>query len=1076
MNSIPFGGRPQPRLVSTQTNFSVDEAPKGLLIEHWAELQASGIAADVAAANVASWGPGTARHWESERAELVAYARKQIQTGSVAGNGYAQNQAGHLAPALIKLDQRYRHLEAGGWRSTSEALPGLKPFDQWKPNQTRPKFRKGGAGQWEPQPGKAIKYEAQPQHPDGGGLLLPHVPLRCWLLIADRQKLPRPDAAAVAAGFWPWALATPGLQLLICEGWKKALAAVSAGWAAVALPGVQMGRRVGSDGAERLIAELQLLSCKGRRWLIAFDAEARPSTAAKVAAAAGALTRALRAADGLPLIAWLPLLPGTDKTGLDDLLAAAGPEALARALADIAPRPVLPRLRAADLVAPAGAWLGDACPYPSAEVAPLLVVRAPIGCGKTEAAAARVAPLAAAGVAMLMPSHRKALGQAAAERLGIPWCPEPGSPERWQGVAGCWDSWCPDSHLRINGSDRSGGVVLLDEWMQAVEHLLLSTGTALAKRRGPVLRTAAEQLSRASQIIAMDAQLSDWGVQLLERLSGRRAYVISSEHKPMAGRLLYAPAGFKTPMAAANAFRAKWAGLVAAGDPFLCWCSAQQLQFRNSPTTLAIHHLELRPNARVVVIDSTTPELAAELAADPDAFAQRFDALYVSPAISSGISFRTWKPAAVIAYAGGRIAPEHVAQALGRVRCPAVPAFVFAPERCPGNALRVGSGSTKGAQLVSDMRAVADPLLGVLADAGDPWLEAWGELGAQRNRQRFAYAATIAGLLEREGWALQSPDKYSAAGVLVTVTPTETNIGLHRIITVAKTEADEALINARPLSITEASELSKSKKLSPLDQAALNRYRLAERWGLKDAAPTVELLAADSDGLRDRLRLGWLLTTPEALELIPKHDQAVIAALDPAGQPFAPDRLRVALSHRVAALQALQLPQLLERFAAGETIAANDPAVVTLHINATTHRNQLVAAVGVSPGQKGTGTLRALLLACGWVLVKGGRIKARGTDRDAYTYKARPLALPAGVDAAALTGVWSVELVAPIAGAKSSPIDKTYREEKSPTPSPGTTWFRVQARSVALPWAAGPPLTASSAVSGYQSPATCGRH
>jgi hypothetical protein len=102
---------------------------------------------------------------------------------------------------------------------------------------------------------------------------------------------------------------------------------------------VQMGRRIGPDGAERLIAELQLLAPR-RRWLIAFDAEARPSTATKVAAAAGALARALRSAGGRVEIARLPLLPQADKTGLDDLLAAAGPEALDRALATIrAPGP-----------------------------------------------------------------------------------------------------------------------------------------------------------------------------------------------------------------------------------------------------------------------------------------------------------------------------------------------------------------------------------------------------------------------------------------------------------------------------------------------------------------------------------------------------------------------------------------------------------------------------------------------------------------------------------------------------------------------------------------------------------------
>ncbi len=305
-----------------------------LLDQHFSELvDGSGIAPDLAALNAASFGPGSDRHWESERAELVRFARRQIQTASVTGKGHQQNQPGHLAARLISLDQRYRHFEQGGWRSLSAALPGLEAFDQWKPDEQRQRHDK---------PGKAIKYEAPPGCPDGGGLLLPRIPDRYWQLICERQGLPFP--ADRTGGFWSWALATPELQLLICEGFKKALAALSAGWAAVALPGVQMGRRrVGDD--ERLIEALQLLAPE-RRWLIAFDAEAKPSTAVKVGAAAGALARALRAAGGRPEIARLPLLPGTDKTGLDDLLAAAGPEALDRALADTGPRaPLSDRLR-----------------------------------------------------------------------------------------------------------------------------------------------------------------------------------------------------------------------------------------------------------------------------------------------------------------------------------------------------------------------------------------------------------------------------------------------------------------------------------------------------------------------------------------------------------------------------------------------------------------------------------------------------------------------------------------------------------------------------------------------------------
>jgi hypothetical protein len=300
-------------------------------------------------------------------------------------------------------------------------------------------------------------------------------------------------------------------------------------------------------------------------------------------------------------------------------------------------------------------------------------------------------------------------------------------------------------------------VLLADEWMQQLEHLLLSTGTALGdSRRVAVLRTLAEQLPRLRQTVAMDAQLADLGVQLLERLTGRRAHVIRSDHKPMQGRPLHCYGGTEPPVAA---FRVKLDELIRAGQPFLCWSSAQKAGQRNAAQTLANLHRQTRPGDLVDVLDSTTPERAAEVATDPDGFAERRTAeaaaqggswaLYCSPAISSGISFQRWKPAAVIAYSGGRIAPEHAAQALARVRSPEVPAYLYAPERCPGAALRVGSGATKPAELIAKLRAVSDPLLGMLESAGadGAWLQAWGELGAYRNRQRHAYRVSLAGLL-----------------------------------------------------------------------------------------------------------------------------------------------------------------------------------------------------------------------------------------------------------------------------------------------------------------------------------------
>lgn len=1013
-------------------------APEGLLPHHWAELQASAIPAAVAAANVASWGPETGRHWEDERQALVRHARYEIQTASVTASGHPQTQAGHLSARLGRLDQRYRHLTHGGWRTLSADLPGhdLPGFDQWKPDRPRPNRDK---------PEGFLKYESPPRHPDGGGLLLPHVPERCWRLIAERQGLPLPDADTIAAGFWAWALATPGLQLLICEGWKKALAAIGAGHAAVGLPGVTMGRRVSSTGAARLIPALRALTAPGRPWLIAFDAEAKATTAAKVAAAAGALAGSLRAAGGRPLIARLPLLPGTDKTGLDDLLAAAGPEALDRALADTGPRPVLPRLRPADRSIPHGQRIAEAGPLPSPELAPLLLLRAPMGSGKTFAIGEAVQD-----AAVLMPSHRRALGQAAAAAVGTPWRPMPGSDQRFRGAAACLDSWCPDSPLQITEATANGAVVVIDELMQQLAHLLASFGTTLSKARGRrvrAMRTLAGQLARCLQIIAADAQLAEWAAELLEALTGRRAYVIRSDHRPMLGRHLHAPTGLKTPQAAADAFRDRLTRLIADGRPFLCWTSAQKAGSRNAPQNLAAWHRQQMPGARVLTIDSTTPEDAARLANGPDTEAERWDAIYCSPSISSGISFDTWKPAAVIAYTGGHIPPEDVAQALARVRSPEVPAYLFAPEACPGNALTLtgASSSTDPAQLIADLRAATDPVLGRLQDAGPEWLQAWAQLAAIRNRQRFAYRATIAGLLEAEGWALQAPGPAPDKAVARRVADQ-----LQTIAEAALAAEDAAVINAPALSPAAAAELQQRPRqgLTPADRAALDRFDLIRRWG--GAAPSPELLAADRDGLRDRLRLGWLLSTPEALALVPAHDRGAMAALDPQGQPFGPDRIRHSWGPKLWGLQAVGFAGLLQRFAAGEVIAANDPALGQLQDRATACRQQFKVATGHHPcrprddtpqglRQARVSTLRQLLRACGWRLVPADRIKTRGDDRDVCTYTAAPEGLPEGVERQALAEAWRQELEAPAAadaGAENAPIGNPCREQKCPRPAP----------------------------------------
>lgn len=980
-------------------------AALALLPHHWAELQASAIAPDVAAANVASFGPGTDRHWESERAALVAHARLRIQTESTTASGHPQGQAGFLADRLIRLDSRYRHLSGGGWRSLSDALPGLPGFDQWKPDQARPRADK---------PGQAIKYEAPPGFPDGGGLLLPRVPDRCWALICERQGLPFPDAAARADGFWAWALATPALQVLICEGLKKALAAISAGWAAVAVPGVQMGRRRDVDGSERLIAALQLLGGNGRPWLIAFDAERKPATAAKVGAAAGALAWSLRAAGGRPEIARLPLLPGTTKTGLDDLLAAAGPEALDRALANTGPRPVLPDLRRPDRIAPAGHHLGVVCPIPAADDARLVALSAPMGAGKTEAIAAAVAPLLAEGVRVVLITHRRSLGAALADRLGLPWAGEaaPGSDLRQQGVALCIDSLCPGSGMQIRPEDWRGCVVVIDEAAAVLAHALNGIGTAIATRRPAVLETLGALLAGASQVIVADAQLSEPVLQALETATGADALLIGSEHRPAAGRRLVVHPTRKS-------WRAELVAQLQARRRLWIASTAAQPGSPNSAQNLALLALQHWPTARVLVVDATTVaddgHDAARLAGDPDGIAGRYDVVITSPAVAAGLSVTLRGHFdAVMVGAGGTTDPDSVAQAAARVRddCHR---HLYAPERSPGNHLNTGSGDTDPAQLLRRLSEHEAATVSQLVAAGvdlernttGPWLPLWARLGAARNSQRLAYRSTVRALLEREGYDATEAAPLVGDAVAVADAADE---ALKAIATEAQAADDAAVIAAEPLTEVEARELARKRKRSPAERAQLARHRVAKAWGLGADAPTTALLEADRDGRSRQGRFGWILRNLEARQLVAKHDQATAAALAPDGRPWAPDLCRETVGPKVTAADALGLADWLGR---GDWFTATDAQLQALQALAIAHGASLRQVLGVSPGKRATTTLRALLALAGFELEPK---RTRGADGQLWRYRVKPIALPDGADRQRLEAAWRDQLADPGGG------------------------------------------------------------
>lgn len=979
--------------------------------------------------HLAQWVDGSACHPALAAANVQSLQGPAVLE-ALAGGRMAQlgGHAGqYVTGAVSRLLAPLEPLAAaGGWWCS-----GLDPLADWAA-MAWGCFRPD-APRLDPAKGKPRKYE----HPLGA-------PARSWWLrvpavvaqlVADRFGLALPpevaaDSDGSAGAFWRWWAATPALPLLLTEGAKKAGALLSAGVPAVALAGIWNGcPKNPATGRPELLPELLSnwrtgpRSCYRRSSLadrpcwVLFDHPNPDNPNPDEPKAARRLARLLERAGAVDVR--VGTVPGTHGKGADDHLAAGGSwEQLAAALGSIRPEPVLPRLRPADLVAPAGQHLAAALDPGALEGRRLVAINAGMGCGKTTLARELLAPYLAEGVPVLAPTHRTALGESQAEACGIPWAPAPGTDERLQGAGLCWDSLRPSSGLRINpsewdGPDGRGPVLLLDEIAQGIEHAMFGTGTAVAEHRAETLATAAELLRRCRLALAMDAQLSAPVLRLLEALTGEPAYLIGSAHQPMAGRPVMVPQGL-TARTAAEQGRAKVLELAKDRRRVLVITTAQQAHAKGSAQNLAALVRRHWPQARCLVVDSERPEAAELLGADPNDTAAAHDWIIASPSVTSGLSIDATGlfDAVVVLAAGGRLPAEHLAQAAARVRDPVCPVFIYAPAQAPQ--LRIGSGDTNPARLLEHLARCEARLLADLVGAAgwdscatneSPLLRCWLEIAAARNAQAAAYAPSVAAMLAAEGWAAATPEGLAAHPLAA-----EAGADLEVIATAATAAADATVIGAEPLSDREAAALAKRRRLEPSERAALQRHTIARRWGLGADPPTPEILEASRQGLDRRARFRWLVSTPEARDLARAHDRRRAAQLAATGQaPWAPDLMRELLGHKLAAADALGLPAWLDR--AGEWISDTDSQLLQLQALATAHAGTMRAALGVGPGKRASGTLRAVarLLGC--------QLEARrhrcGGRQQAWSYRLVPEALPPGADATRLQAAWADELARP---------------------------------------------------------------
>ncbi|MEO0854260.1 MAG: DUF3854 domain-containing protein, partial [Cyanobacteria bacterium J06648_11] len=169
--------------------------------------------------------------------------------------------------------------------------------------------------------GKTRKYE----HPAGFDTLalFLQVDRLTWEAIARRYSLEISFSKEILkspSGFWPWVV-EKNLPIIVCEGAKKAASLLSAGYVAIALPGVWNGRRKASDSTpEHLIPDLQHFASPARQVYFCFDRDEKPKTVRHVNLAI-TKTGKLFAEAGCDVR--VISLPGPEK-GVDDFIGARG--------------------------------------------------------------------------------------------------------------------------------------------------------------------------------------------------------------------------------------------------------------------------------------------------------------------------------------------------------------------------------------------------------------------------------------------------------------------------------------------------------------------------------------------------------------------------------------------------------------------------------------------------------------------------------------------------------------------------------------------------------------------------------
>ncbi len=856
--------------------------------------------------------------------------------------------------------RRYVHIEHGGWWCSGiNVLIGQ--HDLWgcfkpiKPQRSRDDR-------------KLIKYEHPPKIETG--IFALRVPRHIWQRIAERYEVPVLSTEIIQElpdfGFWAWVLAHPEIPVVVCEGAKKAGALLSAGYCAIALPGIFNGYHIGKDelgnqvSKPRLIPHLEKFAVPNREIYLAFDQDTKQRTVKNVHTAVKQIGKLFtKAGCVVKVIQWNS--EGGLCKGCDDLIANRGSEAWDTAYNTALDLDYWNAKSYTKLTFPAKVRLNQRF-LGSVEIpdsAKLVALKSAKYTGKTQLLESIASTASAQGKWVLVVGHRVQLVEALCKRFGLNYVTEVRNSETGAifGYGLCVDSLHPESQARFIAENWEDGIVIIDEVEQVLWHTLNSSTCQVD--RVPILKSLKtliqNVLAGEGRLFIADADLSDTSLQYLMDLAGidLDPFIIINDWKPGQNeRWVVTNFDGSNPAALLKNLESH---IASGGRPFVC-VSAQKTKSKWSTRNLERYLGTQFPKLRILVIDSESvsdPDHPAYgCIVDLDSVLPSYDIVLASPSIETGVSIDLKGHfTSVWGIAQGVQSENSVRQSLARVR-ENVPRFIWAAQYGFG---KVSNGETSLKALLAAQHKLtkaniqqlrAADLEGLNEDENfqSESLSCWAKLTVRHNAGMLRYRETILGGLREEGHLIKDAadlDKDELDVLITSITECRDE-GY-------AAECDAVAAAADIVEEREYQELMEKRAKTPQERCRERKHSLNLRYGV---AVTAALVAKDDENWYPQLRLHYFLSLGR--EYLGARDRRVAAAQVERGHGdlFKPDFNRSQLGLVIGTLELLGIPKLLNE--EGRELRNSDEDLVAIAQMVKAHRSDIKAILGVGFSDKAT--------------------------------------------------------------------------------------------------------------------------